>query len=489
MSTISTEHPEYAESLIDWTLMRDAYAGERKVKSKASVYLPFTQSQILDGVATSEQPGYKAYDAYRKRARFPNFVREAVQAAIGMLHYQPPKITLPPEMENIRSVKGETMHQLLRRINVEQLTTGRVGLLVDLPSVPSITPIPYIAFYQAERIINWDDGKVEQLVPQSLNVVVINETENERTGVFDWENTESKYRVLLLGDPVENEEAGVYRAGVFEKSEFNINLMTTPMIRGRTLNRIPFVFINSGDLVPEPDQPPLLDLGNLCMTIYRGDADYRHNLFMQGQDTLVIIGGLGDDEDSVRIGAGATINVPAGGDVKYAGVSSKGLEEQRTALENLEKRAGTMGAQTLDSTSRERESGVSMQIRVAARTADLHQIALSGAAGLEKILKITAEWMGINPDLVKIEPNLKFGERRVTGQSMVEMATARNLGYPISAASLHQLASDEGVTSLSFEEEVAQAKKEEDTPFAKASTGDRNPAQSPSNAPNPANPK
>ncbi|MBD4208505.1 hypothetical protein GUH47_21445, partial [Xanthomonas citri pv. citri] len=48
-----------------------------------------------------------------------------------------------------------------------------------------------------------------------------------------------------------------------------------PTIRGKTLNRIPFVFINSKDIVARPDDPPLLGLVNLALAIYRGDADYR----------------------------------------------------------------------------------------------------------------------------------------------------------------------------------------------------------------------
>ena len=52
-----------------------------------------------------------------------------------------------------------------------------------------------------------------------------------------------------------------------------------------------YQIINSCDVVSDVDDPPLLDLGNACMTIYRSDADYRQNLFMQGQDTFVTIGG------------------------------------------------------------------------------------------------------------------------------------------------------------------------------------------------------
>lgn len=473
--TISEKHPQYLAQVDNWVQMRDSYKGQKQVKSKKTVYLPATSGQIADGMANANEPGYKAYEAYLMRARFPNFVREAVQTAVGMMHSQPPKINLPKELENITSSKGEKLPQLLRRINEEQLITGRVGVLADLPT--SKGTIPYLATYSAERIINWDDGTVQGLVPQVLNLVVLDESENERSKFsFGWDIKE-KYRVLVTGSVQENESSAPYRYGLFETNEadFNPMVLKSPSLLGRTLDKIPFVFINSCDLVSESDEPPLMDLGELCMTIYRGEADYRQNLFMQGQDTLVVVGGIQDADEDVRTGAGARIDVPINGDAKYIGVESDGLSEQREALSADRTRAGSMGAQSLDTVSRERESGKSLNIRIAARTADLNQVALTGAAGLENILKVCAEWVGLDPESVSVEPNLEFGEDMLTGQTMVEQQTARNLGWPISAKSLHRLAVDKGLTTLTFEEEMEQAKKEKETVFATVQSGDRSP--------------
>ena len=99
---LTSKHPQFSEASADWTLMRDAYKGERQVKSKGEVYLPYTQAHIADGVKTNAQsPGYAAYQAYKLRARFPNYVREAIQMAIGMMHSQPAEIKLPKALEKI----------------------------------------------------------------------------------------------------------------------------------------------------------------------------------------------------------------------------------------------------------------------------------------------------------------------------------------------------------------------------------------------------
>ena len=478
---LNTKHPQYSVSYLDWTLMRDAYKGERQVKARNAIYLPMTAAHIADGATASvESVGYKNYMAYKMRARFPNFTREAVQTAIGMMHSQPAEIQLPEAMKGIKSRQGEPLQVLLRRINTEQLITGRIGVMADMPTNPAVgEDIPYLATYTAERAINWDDGRVEQLVPQKLNLVVLDESENERHGDFSWHKKE-KYRILVLGDPKENEELGIYRQGVFEAERYSDSELVAPSWRGRELNEIPFVFINSCDVTVEVDDPPLLDLGNACMAIYRGEADYRQNLFMQGQDTFVTIGGGFQDDDTVRVGAGARIDLPQGADAKYVGVTSSGLQEQREALSRLEARAGSMGAQTLDSTSRERESGDSLRIRVAARTADLNQIADAGAEGLEQILKICAVWMDENPDEVSVKPNKEFGEMPLTGQTMVEISTARNLGWPISARSMHDLSRKRRMTTKTYEEELAEAEAENSKKnfvFAKKEDGDRSSSQ------------
>jgi len=482
---VSDKHPDYSDFKEDWDIIRDAYKGQRAVKRKRQEYLPATAGQEADGMVNSTQAGYKAYDAYLKRTRFPGHTKTATQTAVGMMHSKPATIVLPDKMQSLMetaTTHGESLQQLLRKINEQQVLIGRVGVLIDLPK-KAVTgqDMPYIATYEAETIINWDDGAAQELTKKALNLVVLDESEQERSGDFSWTKKE-KYRVLVLGEVKENEPVGKYKVGMFgQGDEFTETGLTTPSWRGTELTEIPFVFINSCDLVPKPDDSPLLDLVNLCFTIYRGEADYRQSLFMQGQDTLVIIGststGDGEEGTAIRTGAGAMINVPLTGDAKYIGVDSKGLSEQREALKTDNTIAGSMGAQSIDTTSRERESGASLNTRIAARTADMNQIALVGAAGLEKTLKIIARWIGANPDEVKVTPNLDFGDSPFTGQALVELQTAKNQGAPISGASIHGILVEKGLTKLTFSEELAALEKEKDSILDKSENGDRNPAQ------------
>lgn len=462
--SLTTKHPLFTAFMDDWELCHDSYRGERAVKDQGRKYLPATAGMVADGVTVVGSAGYEAYQAYKTRAVFHEFMSDAVETLLGMMWNKPPTIELPAALEPLRekaTQTGEGLEQLLRRINEHQLVTGRLGLLADLPvKVPTgEQPIPYFVLYDAKRIINWDDGKRED-GKDSLNLVVLDETEEERQTDFSWKNVE-KYRVLVLGDILSNEPKGaaVYRAGQIRGTTFVDSALVEPVIRGQTLDQIPFVFINTKDIVSKPDDPPLVGLARLCMAIYRGEADYRQALFMQGQDTLVVIGG--EDDKTYRVGAGSSIILKQGSDAKFIGVESSGLEEMRSALENDKTLAQQKAGNLVDTRSKAKESGEAMRTRLGAQTATLNQIARTGAYALEQLLRTVAEWVGANPDEVSVEPNLEFETVPMTGKDLVELVSAKNMGAPLSTETIHQNMLARGLTKKTLEEELDAIAEEE----------------------------
>lgn len=471
-SGISTRHPLYTEFEPDWAQLRDTFRGERWVKQRGVRYLPYTPGQIADGADTNtSSTGWRDYAAYRLRARFPEVVRDAVESMLGVMHHKPPVIELPARLEDLierATLRDESLEMLLRRINEEQLVMGRVGLLAEIPpAIPgNLAPIPLIAVYRAEDIINWDDGDRDTTEADSLNLVVLNETEDERNGIFDWERIE-KYRVLVLGDPTQNESEGVYRVGTFRQEDgvdFDESALIEPTYRGRRSEEVPFVFINTKDIVASPDDAPLIGLSNLSLTIYRGEADYRQALFQQGQDTLVVIGGVSLDGERTRIGTGARIDLPETGDAKFIGTNSEGIPEMRSALENDYKVANSRANALLETTSRSAESGEALRVRVAARTASLNQVAMTGAFGLQSMLRMIGRWIGLGEsevDSIRVLPNLDFVADRMPAREVVDIMTAKDLGAPLSRQSIHAGLQDRGWTDLTFEEEEKLLEEED----------------------------
>lgn len=443
-------HPSYSLFLTDWVTMADCYRGERTIKEKGTLYLPATPGHNADGME-SGQKGWTDYTAYKTRARFPDFVAQAVEALLGVMHRKPAVIKLPKKMEPLlekATIQGESLQMLLRRINTNQLVAGRVGLLADVPDEAPANVLPYIAMYEAQAIRNWDDQGGAELL-----MTVLDESTYVRQDMFEW-NYVQQQRVLLLDE-------GVAKMAVV-KDNFSMDSLVAPSIAGRTLERLPFVIINSKDIVADPDDPPLLGLAQLALACYRGEADYRQTLFMQGQDTLVIIGGTGDDE--VRAGAGAKIEVGTGGDAKYIGVSAHGLSEMRQAVEADHEKAAEIGGQLLAASDGNAESGDALRIRVSARTSSLNQIALAGAEGLKTTLRTMAEWVGANPEEVEVTPNLDFTDDTMDGPTLVSFMTAKSLGAPLSKRSIHNILRKKELTEMTYEEELAEIEKEAPEP-------------------------
>ncbi|MCK5549442.1 MAG: DUF4055 domain-containing protein, partial [Hyphomicrobiaceae bacterium] len=270
---------------------------------------------------------------------------------------------------------------------------------------------------------------------------------------FTWE-WQKKFRALHLRDGkyvVEIEDNGVKLADI------------TPSIQGNTLERIPFVFINDADHTPELGDVPLLGLARLALTIYRGDADYRQALFMQGQDTLVVIGENIDPDDpdqQLIVGSGAHINIPnAEGDAKFIGTDSQGLPEMRESQMNDFQRAAMYGLQMM-STGAGAEAAETLKIKVAARTATLVNIAETSAAGLESILKICAEWVGADPEEVSVEPNTDFIDEAMPAAELLGLMNAKSRGAPLSVRSIHAAMRRGDLTALTFEEEQEEIEGE-----------------------------
>ena len=463
--TVKSFHPLYDAFAPYWSQMRDSQAGQAVIKTRTTKYLPATAGMIVDGAAANAMSaGALRYQAYLLRAFFPDLVNLAVTGIHGLLHRKPAKIELPPELEPMRenaTSDGESLQALLARINWEQLVLGRIGLHLEAPDGGGPDALPFFVTYCGESIINWDS--VRTSTGDVTNLIILDESGAVRREDFTWEDIE-QYRVLSLGDP--NGEPGAYQTSLADKgSSFEIDTenQTVPSIAGRTLDEIPFVFINSKDLVSEPEKPPLLGLSNQVLVIYRGEADYRQSLYMQGEETLVIVDGYALGDGEVRTGTGAMISVQQGGDAKYIGTSSEGIPEQREALVNDYARAASEGARMFENGGRHVESGDALRIRVAGKTSSMTSISISGAAGLETGLKQAAKWIGADPSKVKVSSNQDFADDAVEGKTLVDIQTFKHLGGPIALDSIHRILRQRDLTDMTFEEELAAIAEEAPT--------------------------
>ena len=76
---------------------------------------------------------------------------------------------------------------------------------------------------------------------------------------------------------------------------------------------------------------------------------------------------------------------------------------------------------------------------MASQTATLPQIATAGAAGLEKVLRDLAEWLGDNPLDVVVTANLEFSDSIGDGVTLNQLVDAKIKGVKLSDESIHNL--------------------------------------------------
>ena len=379
MASVDSKHPQYtAARLADWLLMRDAMDGESAIKARGKAYLPMPSSY-----AALEDGGAGAYSAYQGRAEFPELVAPAVSAMAGVAHSTEIGIELPTALEYLwedADGDGMPLEEFHRQITRELLIAGRYGVLADAPQGGGE---PYLAGYVGESLINWDKG-----------FFVLDESGPVRDG-FEWQ-TEKRFRVLSLND-------GRYGQKVYGGDGKSLEGEAEPSAAGgQALDFIPFAVASAVDLRPDIRTPPLIGVARAALSIYQLDADYRHQLYWSGQETLVVINGPAP----AAIGAGAVIAIEGTEetkpDVKYVSPTCGGIEAHLKAIEDKRKAAAHAGAKLLEQEESGQESGEARKLRFQSETATLQSIVRSGCALLERGLRFIAQMKGLDPKTVTV---------------------------------------------------------------------------------------
>jgi hypothetical protein len=166
------------------------------------------------------------------------------------------------------------------------------------------------------------------------------------------------------------------------------------------------------DVIVDIGEVPLIGVAQAALAGYRLDADYRHQLYMSGQETFVITG-ISKDQTPSTLGASVILTLPEGSIAAYVGPSCLGIQAHREAMQDEVEAAALAGARMFpNSQQKSAESGDAMKLRFAGETATLISIAQSAAQGLEKALRYAAQFMGVDPEEVVVKSNRPWSRRR-----------------------------------------------------------------------------
>lgn len=406
---VSTKHPDYTRAREDeWKLCRHAYQGEGEIKRWGEIYLPRPSGYSTEGGYSDA--GDKAYNAYKSRAQFPEMFATSVGAMTGIIHDEVISVELPSALEYLREDadgQGTPLDEFHREITREILLTGRYGILTDAPETGGD---PFLVGYEARRLINWDQG-----------FYVIDESGDERTG-FAWQNVE-RYRVLEL---IEGRyTVTIHRNGIQEPLQPSAQ-------GGAAINFLPFVIANAVRVGHDIYTPPLIGVARHALAMYQLSADYRLQLYMSGQETLVAING---DAPSA-VGAGVVHEMHGTAemtpDLKYVSPSCSGIDAHLEAIELNQKGAVQSGARLFEQGKHEQESGNARAMRMRSETANLKTVAMSSCSALEMALRYAAQIKGLDGSDVIVTPPVELLASEMDAASVKalwDIASAGGMSY------------------------------------------------------------
>jgi hypothetical protein len=289
----------FAENMRKWRIMRDCYAGELKIKAEGERYLRRP---------SNVEP--KDYESYKARGYYYNATRRTHTGLLGAMTRKKAEVEQPTglnlDMSNV-TIDGMSWDEFVTDLESELILIGRIGVLADISAkTPAGTiPEPYFATYRAESIY-----AIRQRLYKGRKII-------DRVVLLEDEEAEDDYsvttkqivRVLRL-DPIADSPTGKLRywqqvirpapqtASGYDKTNFTAIEDVNVRPQGRELDYIPFVVFNARTLLPDSEDPPMLDLAHVNLSHYESTAQLEHGRFYAGMPTYYIAGaGMRDELD------------------------------------------------------------------------------------------------------------------------------------------------------------------------------------------------
>ena len=410
-------HAEYKGILPDWKVCEDCYAGERVIKAAGREYLPFSKDE--------EETVYKSY---LKRALFYGAFRRTVNGLVGSAFRKPWEIEIvssgggEDDFFNNIDGAGSSLNAQARVVLRNILTTGREGLWADLSNS---TKQPLLVRWSARDIRNWhiDDGKLSWVVLRTWR-------EDFSDDKF---SPDKKKRYLHLHLP-----NGTYTIDIWEETdgdntdaEFTLVKTITPVdYRSDPITVIPFVFINTTDLLSSVQSPLLLDLAFTNLDHYRLDASLKNGLFAKGIPIAYFFHtGLENKEavgNKVMIsGAQGIASSNADASAGYMEVEH-GFDSISDAQIRDELRMAALGSRILEEQRTEAEAALAIQYRTSSETSLLASVINNVVDAYNSALAITETLYGIG--VVKVKGNMDFLGTRLSANDINALVAAWQSG-------------------------------------------------------------
>lgn len=419
---VTNAHPLYVQRQDQWRRCRDAFAGADAIKAAGQLYLPKGSMDDED------------YTAYAKRATWYGATRRTILGLTGAVMRKEPThsgITTAEGkdfLDNVTST-GTPLSQFAKALLQQVLTTGRVGILTDMPAgdLYGDQAVPYWCMYEAENIRNW---RVEMRNGKyTLTMVVLKEFDYQIDPADEFAFVrQDVYKILRLKP---SGEYTVQRVTISynQQTQKAIELFeqeVVPRFQGRPLDYIPFSIINTIHSDACPDDPPLLDLADMNISHYRTTADLKHGLHFVALPTPWAAGfGALPEGQTRKIGPSViweTDQVQASaGLLEFTG---QGLGSIREEAKEEEKKMAVLGARMLEPQQPDIEAADTMRVRNAGEQSMLQTSALTISLSLTQQIRWTLAWMNKASEKAEIRLNQDLVSNKMDSTTLSALVQA-----------------------------------------------------------------
>tara|TARA_R110000824_G_scaffold152470_1_gene323689 strand:+ start:9967 stop:11376 length:1410 start_codon:yes stop_codon:yes gene_type:complete len=400
-----------------WERCRDAANGLDAVRKGKSKYLPMLSGQDRD-----------EYNAYLKRADFYGALGSSVQAHVGQVFRKPPKIEVPAAAEDWMddiTLTGVSLRALMQEAYSELDEVGRYGLYVDMApeEAQGAALRPYMVLCRAESVVSWRtenrDGK------QVLNRVVIREEVDEEDPDDPFVIVQSlQYRVLeLVGES--------YSVTLYTKPKGSEEFLPagppiSPTKRGQPFGRIPFWFGNASGMTTRVDRPPLMDVADISLSIWRNSADIENGFHYVGIPTPWVAGF--PTTTKLRIGSNvAWVSDKSDAKAAMLEFSGQGLNGLADHIERKKKDCAIFGSRVLEGQKAAAETADAVRLRHSGETASLVTMVDTLDNTFSEALGFLLDWGGITGESL-VAANRDLLNVKATPQELQALTAAVQAG-------------------------------------------------------------
>jgi len=419
-----------------WERARAVLNGQTHARAYDDTIDLVTYNNLLLPFSPTMSP--QQYNFYRAEGELPGLTAQYAKVLVGGLLRKQASMEIPDNMfpegtedwiRNSFGSDGTSLHGFLDAAIWEELQSSRAWCLVDYPTVANPDALtmeeakalsPYVMLIQAENIINWRRGQDRNTNKQVLTSLLFryymeDYTKNEFHP--DYVDTVTHYYLdesgLLVVDTYTkdtNESINVINGNVTSKYQVdNANAAWTktrtevPLMNGERMNFIPAYPLN-GQI--DPVEPILQSLIDREIALYNKISRRNHLLYGAATYTPVVMSDMTDEEFDtiVSAGLGSWIKLRAGDDIKALDTPTGALKDMEASIAATIEEMARMGIRMLSPEGSSGESGVSLEIRNAAQTAQLGMLNTRISETMRQIIAVMLKWK-YNVDILPTDIN------------------------------------------------------------------------------------